>query len=225
MPDIFTDDLAEAMTLPGCVLCHVTSTDERRWMETFRREGRNAKEGRQRFYDGGGFCRHHAWLLHELCVAKDSGTAIAAVYAPLAQRDLELLARTEALLERGRGRRAATLARPAACSACTAATEELERRAYFLVQLLRPRGARERFTRSGGLCFAHLGAVIGVAIDEDRDVARFLVRDWRRRLEEVQRSLAEFDRKRDHRYAAEPKGAEQESWTDVIGLYVGSNSA
>jgi hypothetical protein len=224
MPDIFTDDLAEALRLRGCVLCRVTAADEQRWMETFWREGRNSQEGRQRFYDGGGFCRRHAWLLHDVCVAKGSGAAIAAVYGALAQRDLELLDRTDALVDRRRGRRLATLARTAPCSACFVATEELERRCYFLVQLLRPRGANERYSRSDGLCFDHLASVVDVALGEDHNVALFLIRDWRHRLAAAQGSLAEFDRKRDHRYSREPKGPEHDSWTDVIRLYAGPES-
>jgi hypothetical protein len=221
MTDIFTDDLAEALRLGGCVLCRVTAADERRWMETFWREGRNSQEGRQRFYDGGGFCRRHAWLLHDVCVAEGSGAAIASVYGALAQRDLELLDGTVTLVDRRRGRRSATLARNVQCSACLAATQELERRCYFLVQLLRARGAKGRYSRSDGLCFDHLASVVDVALGEDHDVALFLIRDWRRRLAAVQGSLAEFDRKRDHRYAHEPKGPEQDSWTDVIRLYAG----
>jgi hypothetical protein len=41
------------------------------------------------------------------------------------------------------------------------------------------------------------------------------------RLAALRDGLAEYHRKRDYRYADEPKGAEQSSWTDVIRRYVG----
>jgi len=192
-------------------------------METFQREGRNSQEGRRRFYDGGGFCRRHGWLFHQVCVERGSGTAIAAVYSALAKRDLQLLDQVENELIRVRTRRSPSLARAAECSACTAVAERLERRAYFFVQMLRRRAAMERYRRSDGMCFDHLVAIVDVAVGEDREVALFLVRDWQPRLADVRAQLAEFDRKRDHQFAAEPKGAEQHSWTDVIVRYVGAD--
>jgi hypothetical protein len=220
LADIFTDELAGALRLSGCPVCRVAAADEQRWLETWWREGRNSKEGRQRFYDGGGFCTKHAWLLHDVCRRNDSGAAIAAVYGPLVDRDLALLAEIERSIVRPR-RRGTSLRRAASCSACVAAAEETERRAYFLAELLRSPGARTRYADCDGLCFAHLAAAIGVASRDAPDVARFLLHDWKRRLEAVRQQLAEFDRKRDHRYLDEPKGREQESWTEVIDLYVG----
>ncbi|SRR6266540_221826 len=219
MPDIFTDELAAALRLPGCPVCRVAAADERRWMETWWREGRNAKDGRQRFYDGGGFCRRHGWLLHGICLDRGSGAAVAAVYGALADRDLVVLERTQQAI--ARPRRRTLLRRPTACAACVAAGEEVERRAYFLVQLLRAGGAQARYADSDGLCFAHLTNAVDAAIEAEPEIASFLVGDWRRRLTSVREQLAEFDRKRDHRYADEPKGREQESWTKVIALYVG----
>ena len=55
--------------------------------------------------------------------------------------------------------------------------------------------------------------------------ARFLLSDRRRRLERLALGLAEYDRKRDHRYAREPKGDEQRSITDVVRLYAGEDPA
>jgi hypothetical protein len=219
MPDLFTDELVAALPLPGCSVCRVSATDDRRWMETWWREGRNSKEGRQDFYDGGGFCRRHAWLLHEICRSRGSGAAVAAVYGALAERDIVLLERAEQSISRRRRNR--SVHRSATCSACEAAAEQLDRRSYFFVKLLRTLGARNRYVDSDGLCFTHLTSALDVSTLEDREVALFLLSDWRRRLFAVRDQLAEYDRKRDHRYSEEPKGSEQDSWTRVIDLYVG----
>jgi len=61
------------------------------------------------------------------------------------------------------------------------------------------------------------------ALGTDEEIARLLLDDWRERLAHVREQLAEFDRKRDYRYAAEPKGEEQGSWTEVIRRYLGED--
>lgn len=61
------------------------------------------------------------------------------------------------------------------------------------------------------------------APEEDVEVVRFLLQDWRRRLAQVRGQLEDFDRKRDVHYSDEPKGAEQDSWTEIIRRYVGED--
>ncbi len=217
MADFLAYDLVEALSCSGCALCRVVAADEERWMESFRREGRRGREARLAFYEGGGFCRRHAWLLHRLAAAAGSGAAIADVYGALAVRDLHVL--DELLASRRRPR----LGRRAPCAACTAAAEARARKASFLLELLRTETARVRYRESDGLCFAHLVRVVEEAREQDAEVVRFLLRDWRDRLTEVRAQLEEFDRKRDVHYAHEPKGAEQDSWTEVIRRYVGED--
>jgi hypothetical protein len=85
---------------------------------------------------------------------------------------------------------------------------------------------RPLYESSEGLCFGHLARAVEHALDSDEeDIARLLLDDCRERLVRVRDQLAEFDRKRDHRYAAEPKGEEQRSWTEVIRRYVGEGFA
>jgi hypothetical protein len=220
--DFLAYDLVEAFPLAGCPLCRTLADDEERWMESFWREGRSGREARLAFYDGGGFCRRHAWLLHRLVHARSSGAAIADVYGALADRDL---ARLDKLLAASGIRARARLQRRAACSACVAAEDALSRKAYFLVELLRAEEAQTRYRESDGLCFPHLARTVADAPEAGAEVARFLVRDWRRRLADVRAQLEEFDRKRDVHHAHEPRGPEQDSWTEVIRLYVGEDRA
>jgi len=225
LPDIFSYDLIEALGQPGCPLCRALSLDDRRWVDSFWREGKQDPGARTRFFEAGGFCRHHAWLLHHLVAAEGSGAAIADVYGWLATYDLRWLDRIKTSLEgRQRRRRSAVLKRRRPCPACFARDEAVKRKVHFFVDYLREPPVQEVYTNSQGLCFIHLAAVVEHALAADApELALFLLDDWRRRLVEVRLELAEFDRKRDYRYASEPKGAEQRSWTEAIRLYVGED--
>jgi hypothetical protein len=219
--DLFAFEVAEALELAGCPLCRVIAEAERVWIDSFRREGKSSPEARRAFYRSGGFCHRHAWLLHELVTANESGASIAEVYGALAERDAAWLDELSQQLGRRSRRRAVTLERGARCPACGALDDIRERKAAFLVEALGHERTYNAYGRSDGLCFAHLAVAIEQAQAVDLGIARFLVSDWRRRLEEVGEQLAEFDRKRDARYAGEPRGMEQQSWTDVIRMYAG----
>ncbi len=227
MPDIFSYDIAEALALSGCPLCRALAVDDRRWMDSFWREGKQGADAGQRFFAAGGFCRHHGWLLHRLVAAEGTGAAIADLYGWLADYDLRWLGQVRrSLPERRRGRRATALTRRGRCPACRASDESVERKVAFFVEVLGEQAVRERYSRSEGLCFTHLAAVVEQALaDEDLEAGLFLIDDWRLRLREVRAELAEYDRKRDYRYAHEPKAREQRSWTEVIRRYVGEDFA
>jgi hypothetical protein len=214
--DFFAFDIVEALAEPGCALCRVLSDFEEREMATFAREGRRVPEARSRFHASGGFCRHHAWLLHRVASAAGTGMPIADIYGQLVDQDLERLQRVR---KPGPG----PLERAAACPACEAAEAALARKADFFVDALKEGGVRSSYTESDGFCEAHLRAALVVASEAAPGPARFLLSDRRRRLEQLAHGLAEYDRKRDHRYAHEPKGDEQRSLTDVIRLYAGES--
>ena len=221
VPDIFDYEIIEALRRSSCPLCAVEAIDDRRWMDSFWREGKQDARTRRRFYAAGGFCRHHAWLLHRLVAAEGAGAAIADVYGSLADRDLARLDELRASLGRGRRRRS-LLRRGGRCPACVECGERTERKVHFFVELLGEPEARRCYRSSDGLCFAHLGPAAEHAVVVGHpDVARFLLDDWRERLGDVRHHLAEFDRKRDHRFADEPRGEEQRAWTQVIRRYVG----
>jgi hypothetical protein len=214
--DFFAFDIVEALAQPGCALCRVLAEFEEREMATFAREGRRVPEARSRFHRSGGFCRHHAWLLHRIAVASGKGMPIADIYGQLVEQDLERLRHV-----RKAGPEA--LARTGACPACAAADAALDRKADFFVDALKDAGVRSSYAESDGLCGAHLSAVLAAAHEADPGVGGFLLADRRSRLERLAHDLSEYDRKRDHRYAHEPKGAEQRSITDVVRLYAGEN--
>ena len=193
MGGLFTFDLDDGLLSGRCPICHALALDERRWMESFWREGRQGKEARERFYAGGGFCARHAWLLHDLALDRSSGGVIGDVYGGLAGRDIAALDRRHELP-----------ARKARCSACLARDEALTRKAEFLLELLATESGRDRYARSRGLCLGHVVAVVEVA--GESELAAFVLDDWRRRLDDVRERLESGD------VAAR---------TDVIRLYAG----
>lgn len=218
MTDLFGFDLADGLASGECPICHAMQRHTLRWLDSFWREGRHAPEARRRFYAAGGFCRGHAWLLHDL--VDGSGAAIADVYGRLAEQDLS---RLDELLHGRRTRRrspAASLQRRVRCSVCAEELEALPRKAEFFIELVATGAGRARYERSSGLCYEHLRSVLDIA--GDRTAATdYLLEDWRRRLEEVSRRLADYDRKRDHRYAAERREDEHQCLADIIRRYVG----
>lgn len=221
MSDLFTFDLEDGLAAGNCPLCFALDRHLRRWLDEFWREGRQSAPARKRFYAGGGFCPAHAWLFRELVAAGGSGAAIADVYGRLAEQDVASL--DEALTgrrRRGGGSLADVLRRGAGCSACGEAAAALPRKAEFLLGLLETSPGRERYARSAGVCHAHLLALLDEA-GRREDLGRFLLEDWRHRLADVRRRLAEYDRKRDHRYAAERTEDDERAWTDVIRRYAG----
>ena len=223
MADIYSYELVRAFGLPGCVLCRALENDEQQWMNSFWREGKQDPKTRRRFFDAGGFCRDHAWLLHRLVAAEGSGAAIADLYGQLATYDLHWFETVRARLEQHQ-RRSPSLRRRRRCPACLFRVEALERKAHFFVDALSEEQVREAYRRSEGICFVHLACGLEAALAAgSSETAAFLLEDWRDRLAELRSELAEYDRKRDYRYASEPKGVEQRSWTDVIRRYVGED--
>ncbi|MDX6514780.1 MAG: hypothetical protein QOH73_446 [Gaiellaceae bacterium] len=208
MPNAANGHMATALERPGCAVCAALAEDEARWMEAYWREAMFDDAARARFFDAGGFCHHHAWVLHRQAKAEGYGSAISFLYGNLARRDSDVLARGKAKL----------LRRKARCRACTVMDETVERKAGFLVEVLEEQELRERYAAGDGLCYAHLALTAERA---GKGVAAFLLEDWRARLELLRAGLAEYDRKRDYRFAEEPKGDEQRSWTDVVRRYVG----
>lgn len=225
MSDVFSFDLADGFASGGCPICHAIALDERRWLDSFWREGRRDPGTRRRFYASGGFCPNHAWLLHELVVDAQAGAAIADVYGGLAAHDLTEL---EGLISGGIPRRRKggrpVLRRVAECSACVAAADALGRKVHFFLELLANSTGRERYERSAGVCFTHLQTAIAAAECDD-ETALYLVCSWRSRLAAAREQLAESDPRPARRHAGSGNEEAHRPWTEVIRLYAGAAPA
>jgi hypothetical protein len=213
MADFFSYDLVEALRMPGCPICRSVVEREDHDMTVFVREGRRVPEARIRLVESGGFCRRHALLFHDVCLRTGAEYVIVDVYRQVVENDINLLARRQPTQH--------ALVRRRRCPACDVAAENLGRKAAFFVDALRDYDVRAAYAYSDGLCAAHLDAVLEVAFDEEPPIARFLADDWRTRLRLLARDLEEVDRKRDYRYADEPKGPEQRSPLEVLRRYAG----
>jgi hypothetical protein len=216
-----------ALRGPGCPLCRVHARSEERQLWGFLRDGTLNPGSRYAFVKSGGFCRRHAWGLHAICRVEGSGAGIADVYGQLVRHDLEELthlARSEPG-RKGRRELAEGLAWERRCEICSSLAEAGEAHAIFLSELLDDDAGRSAYLASDGVCRSHLEQVIQQSLSRHRDgaQARWLLEDWRERLAELLSQLREYDRKRSYTAAAEPKGEEQRSWTEVIGRYVGQD--
>jgi hypothetical protein len=224
MADIFTDELQAALAAGGCPICRVVTAAVRQWMDSFWREGKNDRDARAAFFAAGGFCREHALLLQSLADDSRGGGAIADLYGWLAKYDIELLTHASQELGHPRRRRRLQLARRRVCPACEEAAGATERKLSFLIDVLGTATARERYAASDGLCLPHLLQAATQAATEQPDIGRFLLDDGRHRLANLRAELDEFDRKRDHRFRDEPRGAGQLAPTQAVRRYTGDAS-
>jgi hypothetical protein len=225
MVDLFAYDVVEALSQPGCPLCRALDEFEQADMATFLREAHRDVGTRQRFFASRGFCRRHARLLHRLTRERESIAPVARIYADLVERDLELFDGLETELAKGRTRDFERRFRRASpCPACESAEAALQRKTSFLVDALEAEAIRAGYRASDGLCYQHLDTAARLALVERPETATFLLADWRARLERLAHELGEYDRKRDHRYAHEPKGPEQHSWITAIRRYSGNEA-
>ena len=214
-----------AMRESGCPLCRVDLRSEERLLTGFFRDGILNLDARRLFVAAGGFCQRHAWRLHHLSQVEGSGAAIADVYGQLADRDLGRLDQLAATHSGRAARRqlAEGLGRSLECQICLSLHHSRKGHAAFLCALLDDEPGRSAYAGSEGICSVHLELVVRESLQRhpSGDQARWLLADWRRRLARLRVQLSEYDRKRSYTAADEAKGAEQDSWTEVISRYVG----
>jgi hypothetical protein len=218
--DLGNYDLVAAMREDGCPLCRVLADTEVRTMDAFVEQARQMQETLSAFCERGGFCREHAWLFHRRAALPLTGVPVAQMLEALVRRDIAHLEPLEQTVARPHGhRRASSLLGRQVCLACERARERLAAKSESLLRGLREPDVQHAYQGSHGLCVQHLDVVGAEALRHDKEVAGFLIRDLRRRLEHLEQRLAEYDRTCDYRYAAER--IDPDAWTDVVRSYVG----
>ena len=217
-------EIFAAFRQDGCPLCRTEAVSEGRYIASFLREGWRVRSARAHFNRAGGFCRRHGWELYGAAHEELTGAGVAAVYGQLPKRDLTAL---DELLAEARGRRWSRtvrdyVRRESRCPACSAMERIRASHASFLVELLGDELGQDTYGASDGLCFNHLRDSVLSALDRRgaEGVARYLLEDWRLRLDSLGHQLREYDRKRSYDNP-EPTAAEQCAWTEVIRRYVG----
>lgn len=223
LPDLSNYEIARAFHEVGCPLCRVVAADEERSMQQFWRDSRLLPAVRRGFFASGGFCRRHAWLLHEQVMRAGRGGALTDIYDAMLARDA---ARIATILDGHREQQnvAETLrdfVHQTACRACEEVEATTKRRAYFACNLLQEDGMAAAYRASDGFCFRHLTDVLAAIGDGDSELRLRLLADWGERIAALRNGLAEFERKRDYRHADELRGDEQRAPTDAVRRYAG----
>jgi Family of unknown function (DUF6062) len=210
------------MREPGCPLCRTLAEAEVRAMDAFVEQAGRLQETFSSFCDRGGFCRDHAWLFHRRAALSLSGVPVAQMYEALVRRDIEHLQRLEVDVANPRAHRQRdTLFDRRTCLPCERAHERLRVKAESLVSALGEVQVQRTYHGSDGPCVQHLDLVGVEALRQQRNVARFLIGDLRRRLEHLEQRLGEYERSRDYRYEGDIVDAD--AWTDVVRSYVGDH--
>jgi hypothetical protein len=196
-------------------------------MDAFVSEGIQLGESYDAFCEQGGFCREHAWLFHRRSALAMTGVPVVKMYEALVRSDIDRLERLKDDLSgvRRAWRHRLHVFERRGCAVCQRGRERLQVKADGAVRALADAAVRDAYLRSDGLCVQHLDLVGSRALAVDAGVARFLVDDLRRRLEELEGRLVRFERTRDYRFAAERTEADHDAWTDVVRSYVGDPHA
>jgi len=176
---------------------------EERWSWNLLYEFTGDPEVHESFARSLGLCAHHARLLERVVEGRRLMTpsGVARLYETVVRELSRRLAALQPRLKRD------------GCPLCAYAGELAERESYTLARLLRNPRWREGFADSDGLCLPHLQTVLPHA---DREVRKWLLTDFRRRLVELERRLGELQRKQ--RYDVEETLTPEEaaSWREAL---------
>lgn len=146
----------------------------------------------QAFIASHGFCPAHTWQFQPIA----SPQGISDGYAPLIEA---VAAQVRQLLDRSPEEAAQQvtklLGRPASCAACRVLRETETAQVRQLLTRIATRDGRAAYTSAEGLCLPHLRTALASA--GDRELARFLLQEQLRRLEEIAEDMRSYTLKRD----------------------------
>jgi Family of unknown function (DUF6062) len=203
--------LCDAVQADGCAICTLIEKACHRHLDNLFYESVNDVGVRQRLFASKGFCNRHAHLATRVPNA-DSGIAI--IYSDLLRGIIE-----RTTVQPTRRSPAKLLVATAGCPICE--TARFNER-VFLGELLRwfdDAELQSKYRPSFGLCLPHL-QLAHDQFPEHPQLPALLAAE-REKLVALRSELQEFTRKRDYRYADEPKGHEQTSWRRVVEKFVG----
>jgi Family of unknown function (DUF6062) len=208
--------LCEALDAAGCPICTLVEKACYKHLDGLFYESVNDVGTRKRLHVSQGFCNWHAHLATRV-PHTDSGIAI--IYEDLLRGVVERV--TARVAEPPMRHRSSVKLLPATaeCSICETARFNEH---VFLGELLRwfdDPELQTKYRPAFGLCLPHLQQ----ALDGFRDHPQLpaLLAAEREKLAALQAELQEFNRKRDYRFANEPKGCEQTAWRRVIEKFTG----
>jgi len=203
-----------------CAICAAIARENETQMTKLFHEGETAPAIRRVLGRAGGLCNAHGWLAARTTSALGG---ISIVYEELLET---LIERTAAFAEpsnvRGKRRRSDPPSLHPVAANCPVCDEDALIEDLCLSNLLGSFDDPDFISKYGdsfGICLPHLQ----MALDERADHANlaFLLHAEREKLGVLGAELQEFIRKHDYRYADEPKGREQTSWTRIVEKFVG----
>ena len=228
-------DLKQAFSGQGCALCRLLIDHADGYIQATLWELVNDIDGRVELNQARGYCNPHAWML--VRHGASLGAAILMDNIVLvAMRELEK-ARFEAqsgfsfrqmfgALGNSQPSSATanlveTLGPQTTCPVCVAVEKSED---YFLTALVNhlpgPDGLEEYYRQSDGLCLPHLRKVLARVSDETTYNA--LIAAQMTVWTDLRAHLAEFIRKKDHRFTGEKIGEEGDSWLRGIEAVSGA---
>jgi len=221
--DIISIKIEDAFKKEGCSICTLIKEGEYRYFDSLLYEFVNDQYVREGLRRSKGFCNYHAWRLLEVSnqIIGEGGAGIGIIYRDLLdsfKSDLERLRKTVPVM---RGRALKALGeKEELCPACELSREFEKGYLSTFVEHLEEDKFRTAYQRSDGLCRPHLTKLLRLA---KSDFLRDIILDVElEKLRLLSFELGEFDRRRDYRYANEPKGKEQTSWARALKKHAGA---
>ncbi|NJN19473.1 MAG: hypothetical protein HC822_26125 [Oscillochloris sp.] len=218
-------ELQAGLAEPGCPICRLTVRALERFFAAVVYERVNDRSLRDAIRRAYGFCTNHGPMVR---------AARSALGVAIIQRDVLRAAATaldpEAL---GRGPIRSLIAQlggprssdgplkpGGSCVGCALADEQCAHWIGILAQHYP--ALRSDFQASSGLCLGHVRVALATAPAAIRPM---LGADQRTIWARLEADLDEFIRKHDHQFAAEPMGAESDSWARATDLLSGDARA
>jgi hypothetical protein len=203
--------LRQGLSAGMCPLCRVAHKADREYIWQFYDERSNDDAVIEQVSRAFGFCAEHVEMLRRIDIESMKSTlALGTMFAQTFSGIVDELDQADPT----------SPIEPQPCPACAARNAYLEKNALLLFDLLATSpGHLESFRDSPGLCFPHFKLAWDLAPSRaDRDLLLGVQRSAARSLLD---ELREHVRKQDHKFAHEPKGAEQDSWLRAIFLTAG----
>lgn len=210
VPALLTYRLQETLTKSGCVLCRLVRESEEQWLWNLLYEFTGDPQIHARFADSLGLCGQHAELMRMIVEKRQLVTpsGVARLYDTVSQQELSRLARSAQK----------DTAKRDDCPLCRYRAQVVERKASFLARALLDETWRKEFSRSDGLCQAHLETVLYQA---DRSTARMLREDHARRIRDLSHRLQELQRKQRYDVTEQLTPDETRSWREALWRFGG----
>ncbi len=204
------DELLTALPRSGCPICRVRSEHLERFFFWFKTENYSAPDLVKQLTEASGLCAIHARVLMD-SGRQYVGSVVAQYILVDARQKLE---QTQAALSAVHPRRRRPASKtPVVCPVCAQAAEDDDLLARAWVEALDVPEFRDKLATSTGLCLPHLRQVLSDAPDQ---IAHDLLQTQIAWLHHLEAELAEYFRKTDYRFAAEPKGPEQTAWQRAL---------